>query len=133
MASQPIRLTNTTGSVVADVRVQREGDYYSGSIVLDRLPPATRAIFDEYEEVVNGQVLSLLDQVEGRVAGLGLRVLFDNGSEGVIEDLQVYPRTQSVSFKVVADRPSPTTVVTPVPGTAPEIRGGSAHSSTRSA
>ncbi len=59
------------------------------------------AVFDEFEEIVNGQMFSFLDEIEGKIAVLSLKAAFDsNGSEVSVEELQVYPSTGDVSFKL---------------------------------
>ena len=57
-----------------------------------------RALFAEYEEIVEGQMFSLLDDVERRVADLHLNVLLEDGAELRADDLQVYPTTGAISF-----------------------------------
>ena len=91
-------LQDQAANRVAAVTVAPVGDRYEGTILLGSTPPDLRQLFEEYEELVEGQVLSRLDDVEGRIAALGLRIVFDEGTEAGVDDLQVYPSTGSVSF-----------------------------------
>jgi hypothetical protein len=63
-----------------------------------------RQLFAEFEEVVEGQVFSLLDQIEDRIRNVGLRVLWEDGSSTSVSDLQVFPSTGAVSLQ--ADPPA---------------------------
>jgi hypothetical protein len=64
------------------------------------MPPEMRRTFEEYEEIVNDQVFGLLDEIEDRINALSLRVVFNEGCESLIEDLQIYPSVNKVSFRV---------------------------------
>lgn len=52
--------------------------------------------------MVEGQVFSVADEIEDQIAKVQLKVAFANGSEAYVEDLQVYPSTNRVSFKTPA-------------------------------
>jgi len=83
---------------VASLTVAPVGDRYEGTVVLGGTPPDLRRLFEEYEQGVEGQVFSRLEELEGRIAARRLRALFDDGTEVAVEDLQVYPSTGAVSF-----------------------------------
>jgi len=48
---------------------------------------------------VNGQMFSFLDEVEAKVAALGLIAEFPDGTTAPVADLQVYPTAGEVSFR----------------------------------
>jgi len=86
-------------AVVAVVTVTDETDRFGGTIDLSSTPPTIRAVFDEFEEIVNGQMFSFLDEVEAKVAALGLIAEFPDGTTAPVADLQVYPTAGEVSFR----------------------------------
>jgi hypothetical protein len=79
-----------------------EGDHFGGTIDLARTPGHVLALFEEFEEVVNGQVFSVLDEIQQRIEALNARVVFEDGTESRVTDLQVYPKTGAVSLKLAA-------------------------------
>lgn len=109
MADTPVTLVDHSGNAVATARVSPRGDgIYVGSVDLGPMPPALRRSFEEFEELVNGQVFSLLDEVVESLGRNPLRVVFAEGHEARAEDLQIFPRTGRLSFRVSTDaRPTP--------------------------
>ena len=117
MTHQPTDLIDDTGARIATLEVSPVGDRYEGTAGLDRLPTALRTLFEEFEDVVEGQVFSLLDGIEDRIRATALRVLFADGLSSPVADLQIYPSTGAVSFKTgraLAESPNgpPTTGTT---------------------
>ena len=55
------------------------------------MPSELRGLFEEFEEIVNGQMLSFLDEIQDKISVLQLKVQFDSGKEADIHDLQFYP------------------------------------------
>jgi len=104
MNSQPTHLVDDSAAKLAALDVSPVDDRFEGTIALDRLPSDLRKLFDEFEDVVEGQMFSLLDGIEDRIRAAGLRVLYENGGSSSVADLQVYPTTGAVSFK--AGRPA---------------------------
>jgi len=98
MAVQPLYLVDRSSKRVADLDVHRDGERYRGTIRLEATPPSLRAIFNEFEELVEGQVFSLMDEIDGKIASELLKVVFTDGTEESLDDLQVYPSTGRVSF-----------------------------------
>jgi len=45
-------------------------------------------------------MFSLLDDIEDKIGTFPLRVRFDDGGEADVADLQVFPITSAVSFKI---------------------------------
>lgn len=100
MTTQPIYLVDQFSTRLASLNVEPTGDHYRGMICLDATPPEPRRLFGEFEENVEGQMFNLADEIEEKIGAIPLRVVFPNGMEAHVEDLQVYPSTKRVSFKV---------------------------------
>jgi hypothetical protein len=77
----------------------QEGNF-AGQVDLSQMPASFRRLFDEYEAIVNGQMFSLLDAIEDRITAASVKVVFPEGREAAVQDLQVYPTTGRISFKV---------------------------------
>jgi hypothetical protein len=100
MSNRPLYLIDNSSLPVATLDVTSVADHFEGTISLDSTPQSLIKLFAELEELVEGQVLSLLDEVEQRICALQMRVRFENGSVANVCDLQIYPSTNSVSFKI---------------------------------
>lgn len=98
-------LVDSTGRVLARASVQDEGKFYGGCIDLEMTPANVRTLFNEFEEIVNGQMFSFLDEIQGRMEMLHIKVQFDDGRVAPVTDLQVFPSTGEVSFRL-ANLPS---------------------------
>jgi hypothetical protein len=99
MMHKPLCLVDQSAGNVATLDVQFRDDHYEGTISLDATPPQLRQLFEQFEEVVEGQMFSLLDDIEEKIGTIPLRVRFDDGEEADVADLQVFPSTNAVSFK----------------------------------
>ncbi len=97
--TRPIYLLDQANRRVASLNVNFTGTHYEGTISLDQAPPDLKRLFEEYEEIVEGQMFSLLDGIEEKIGVIPLKVSFENGTEAYVEDLQVFPSTGGVSFK----------------------------------
>lgn len=108
-----VQLALPDGAVIATANVVRDGDLFTGSVDLTLLPPALRASFSRFEEIVNGQVFSLLDETELEIASLKISARFGDRQEE-LTDLQIYPSEGAVSFRLrarmVSNIDQPTTV-----------------------
>src|SRR5262249_41234658 len=60
MNTQTAKLVDPAGHVLATARVSDEGEHHGGTIVLNDMPAEQRQLFEEFEEIVNGQMLSFL-------------------------------------------------------------------------
>jgi hypothetical protein len=100
MTTQPITLVDQSAKTVAVLNVELAGHHYRGTICLDAAPPELKHLFEEFEENVEGQMFSLADEIEEKIGAIPLRVVFPNGLTAYVDDLQVYPSTKRVSFKV---------------------------------
>ncbi len=101
MSAKTVRFVDQHRQVVATAQVDQKGERFTGSIDLSSMPAPLREKFEEYEEIVNGQMFSLLDEIEEQIGSVPLRAVFEGGDEAAIEDLQIYPSTRRVTFKVV--------------------------------
>jgi hypothetical protein len=100
MTTQPIYLVDQSAKMVAGLNLEPGDDLYRGTICLDATPPELKRLFEEFEENVEGQMFSLADEIEEKIGAIPLRVVFPNGLTAYVDDLQVYPSTKRVSFKV---------------------------------
>lgn len=99
MNPQTVKLFDQFQKVLATAQVAHEGDRYGGTIDLQSMPDGMRALFDEFEEIVNGQMLSFLDEIQVKIGAIPIKAVFDNGYEAFVKDLQIYPSTGDISFK----------------------------------
>ena len=100
MSAQTIKLLGPSGQLLATGQVDWEQDRFSGHLDLGAMPAPLLQTFQEFDEIVNDRIFSLLDDIEQRIHDLGIKVVFDDGSEAFAEDLQIYPSTGLASFKV---------------------------------
>jgi hypothetical protein len=96
---QTVNIIDSARNVVATAVVQDLGSHFSGIVDLRQMPDALRRLFEEYEAVVNDQVFSVLDEIEGRISGEYLSVVFGDGSRALAGDIQIFPSTGNISFK----------------------------------
>ena len=111
MISHRVTLIDQGRRVIAAVQVAEQDGAFVGRIDLSLMPVPLRRLFEEYEEIVNTQAFSLLDEIEAKIENLHLKVAFEDGSEAALADVQIYPSTNKVSFQVpkgIASRPGGT-------------------------
>ena len=101
MPDNRITILGPQRTAVATAQVKCQGNQCSGSVKMETMPPELRALFEKYEELVNGQVFSLLDEVEEQISATTFTAVFENGKEAAITDLQLYPRSGSITFKTM--------------------------------
>src|SRR4051812_27152885 len=99
MAHRPTYLLDPSHGRVAILDVSPFGDHFQGTVDLASSPLPLRTLFRDYEDVVEGQVFSRLDAIEEKVAAASLQVEFDDGTVADVEDLQVFPTREAISFK----------------------------------
>lgn len=102
MTTRHVTLIDQTGTTVATAEVADEGGHHGGSIDLGHTPAELRDLFDEFEEIVNGQMFVFLDEIQERIRALRLKAVFDDGTEVDVNDLQVFPSAGDVSFRPVS-------------------------------
>ncbi|HYO70580.1 MAG TPA: hypothetical protein VEU33_31325 [Archangium sp.] len=100
------QLRTAQGVLAGTVEVSEHSDLYRGSIDLSRTPPPILALYSYYEELVNGQVLSLLDDADAHLEALGISFHAEDQEPLRIHDLQVYPSDGAVSFRRSAPDPA---------------------------
>lgn len=103
MYTQTVNLIDPNQTIVATAQVFQQDKGYRGRIDLNLMPASLRQKFIEYEEIVNGQMFSLLDEIEDQIAALRLKIRFALGHEAAITDLQIYPTTGRISFALVKE------------------------------
>ncbi len=103
MIPKIIKIIDRNRKVVATGQVVKYEDRFTGQLDLLSISTSLRQTFEEYEEIVNGQMFSLLDEIEEQINALRLKVIFNEGDEAIIEDLQIYPTTKRIAFKLVKD------------------------------
>ena len=101
MISQRMTLIDQGRQVVATARVTEQDSTFTGWIDLRPMPVPLQRLFEEYEEIVNTHMFSLLDAIEEQIETLHLKAVFADGHEAVLTDVQIYPSTKKVSFQVV--------------------------------
>ena len=102
MKTETVRLIDSAGRLVAVARVAAAGGRYEGDADLSGAAPEVQALFREFEEVVNDQMFSFLDDVQSRIADLGVVAVFDDQSRTPVKDLQIYPASAGISFASAA-------------------------------
>jgi hypothetical protein len=101
MNSKHATLIDQERQVIARAEVAEQDGVFVGRIDLSRMPVPLRHLFEEYEEIVNTQTFSLLDEIEEKIKNLHLKVIFEDGYEAAVADVQIYPSTNKVSFQVL--------------------------------
>jgi hypothetical protein len=94
------RIIDPSRRTLATARIAEKDGYFAGSVDLGAMPAELLRRFEAYEEIVNGQMFGLLDEIEEEIGALTLFAVFDDGQEFLVEDLQIYPSSGRVSFKV---------------------------------
>ncbi len=105
MIEKITKIVDWHGDVVATVQVAETEGRFAGLVDLDDLPARLRETFDEYEDIVNSQMFSLLDEIEERIENFALKAVFEDGADADIADLQIFPSTRRVSFRVAKKSP----------------------------
>lgn len=100
MTTQKINFVDSCGCVLATAQVTARDGLFSGLADLSNMPGSLRRKFEEYEEIVLGQMFGSLDSIEDQIQDLSIKVVFENDAEAAVEDLQLYPSSGRVSFKV---------------------------------
>lgn len=101
MRTQLVRLLDADRQCVGIANVVEEKGTYSGTVDLSPMPVEMRGVFEKFESLVNGQVFSLLDEIEQAIDDLHLCASFDNGNELSLDQLQVYPREGRIRFRTI--------------------------------
>jgi hypothetical protein len=100
MNAKSVQIVDPSRNVVATAQGAEKDRGFAGSIDLRSMPADLLRRFEAYEEIVNGQMFSLLDEFEEEIGAIPLVAVFDEGQEFPVEDLQIYPSVGRVSFKL---------------------------------
>lgn len=100
MSTSKIQVLNSEQQEIALLNVTWSGDQYQGTIVLDNTPCETLALFKQFDEYVNTQCFSLVDDVEDAILAACPWVKFSNGQIAETTMLDVYPSTKNVVLKI---------------------------------
>jgi hypothetical protein len=98
--NKSVKIVDRDRNEVAIAQVEFRTGGYSGSVNVDRMPEALRLTFESYEDIVNNQTFSLLDQIEEEIGAIPFVAVFEDGCESSIKDLQIFPKSGTVSFTV---------------------------------
>jgi hypothetical protein len=93
-----VRIVDRDRNEVTTAKVELMTGGYSGSVNVDQMPEPLRLKFEKYEEIVNGQTFSLLDSIEEEICAIPFVAVFEDGCESNIKDLQIFPKSGTVSF-----------------------------------
>jgi hypothetical protein len=100
MKFRAVELFDSSGRLVAVAKVHDEGHYFGGSIDLTGTPERFRTLFDEFEKTINDQMLGLVEDVQAKIHSLDIKAVFDGNFEARAVDLQVFPSTGEVTFRI---------------------------------
>lgn len=91
-AGQTLQLTDDQRRRLGQFAIEsREGDLLCGRFVAGPDYAAVATLFREFEEAVNCQALSVVDELDAALAALHLRLCEPSGSEGIeIQDAQIW-------------------------------------------
>jgi len=99
MNAERVVLTDLAGNAVAEMLLTGEQDgWFTGTLHSQRLPPQLKKALDWYDEVVENQMLSFLDEATAGVEQFGLCVRYPSGSLQKLYSLHVDQHNQ-VSFR----------------------------------
>jgi hypothetical protein len=105
MTTRQVRLIDQDRVVLATAEVADSGGYFGGTIDLSSAPAPLLALFEEFEKIVNGQMFAFLDEIQGKIGSIPIKAIFEDGEEGCVGDLQVFPSTSDVSFRLAGVLP----------------------------
>jgi len=89
-------LEDNTGEIRAEIEITSiSGDLYSGHIVTQKFTGEQIELFKEYENIVNNQALSILDEVENKIESFGFKL---KNESLCIFDLQIW-NMNKLSFR----------------------------------
>lgn len=100
MSLQQVTIIDQKRQVVATAQVTEQDGTFTGRIDLSPMSVPRRRQFEAYEEIVSQQMFSLLDEMEEKIEAMLLKVRFADGHVAPLADLQIYPSTKKVSFKL---------------------------------
>jgi hypothetical protein len=85
--------------------LERQDDgLHFGTIDLSQADAGVLALLYELEEMINGIILSLLDQVMNRIEALGISWIRDGGAPLRVYDVQINPTERLFGFRLAPRR-----------------------------
>ena len=117
-AKQTIDLVTAEKRLLGQVVIERsEGDCFLGSFTPRSAFSVAQPLFRDFEEAVNLQALSVVDDLDKAIRALGLHICLSDDSQPVaVEDVQIWSDGK-ISFKV--DSPTLSHLGMPTPVRAP--------------
>src|SRR5690349_20510509 len=107
MNETQVELVDSQGDALAQLLVwDEEEGWFSGRILAQRFPSEIAKDLAWYDEVVQDQMLSYLDQALAAVERWSLGVRFRDGSAHPVYSLQISPSSE-VSFRLTPIPPAP--------------------------
>ena len=110
MNSRHVQIVDSQRMVLAEADVKAVDDHFAGVVDLRATPEPIRCLFDEFEEVVTEQMFVFLDQIQDQIEALALKVRFEDGQELSVHDLQVFPGSNELSFRLATLAPRPESI-----------------------
>ena len=99
-------LVDSRENTLAEILISDEGGWLSGRVLSQSFPSEVAKDLAWYDEVVQHQMLSYLDEAMAAVARWGLRVQFRDGSTYPVYALHI-GQPDEVSFRVTPVPPAP--------------------------
>jgi hypothetical protein len=99
MSETQAALVDSRGNTLAELLVADEEDWFSGRVFSQDLPSEVAKDLAWYDEVVQHQMLSYLDEAMAAIERWGLRVRFRDGSTHTVYALHIGPPNE-VSFRL---------------------------------
>jgi hypothetical protein len=100
MNPRQVQFVDPDRVVLASAQVVDEGGHFGGTIDLHLMPAHLISLFEEFEEIVNGQMFAFLDEIQDKIGSIPIKAVFDDGEEVCVRDLQVFPGAGEVSFRL---------------------------------
>ena len=106
MSDTNVLLLDSRGNILAELLVSDEEGWFSGRVLSQRFPSELASDLARYDEVVEHQMLSYLDEALAAVEHWGLEVRFRDGSTHPVYSLHI-SQPNEVSFRVTPVPPPP--------------------------
>ena len=106
-AKQTIDLVTAEKQLLGQVVIERsEGECFLGSFTPRSAFSVVQPLFRDFEEAVNLQALSVVDELDKTIRALGLHICLPDDSQPVaVEDVQIWSEGR-ISFRIASPIPS---------------------------
>ncbi len=99
MNAERVTLADAAGNVIANLLLTSEEDgWFTGTVLSQQFPPEVKRALDWYDEVVENQMLSYLDEASASVEQFGLCLRQPHASPRRVYSLHIDQQGQ-VSFR----------------------------------